>query len=107
MSDMTSFALPGAPASADSLRTFTELWRSALGRDGLQLQIALEPWRAWSLVVGRDPVEIALVEGEVMVTFEGDPADHILGEGAAFKTSRRGRVAVVAFRPSRFSVAAA
>ena len=107
MSDMTSFALQGAPASAESLQTFTEIWRSVLGRDGLQLQIALEPWRAWSLVVGRDPIEIALVEGEVMVTFEGDPADHILGKGAVFKTSRRGRVAVVAFRPSRFSVAAA
>ncbi len=107
MTNTTSLALPGPSSPVTPVRTFRELWRTALGRDGVQLQVALEPWRAWSFDVRRDPIQIALLEGEVMVTFEGDPNDHILGRGGVFKTARRGRVAGVALEPSRFSVAAA
>jgi Protein of unknown function (DUF2917) len=106
MPDTTSLALQGSPAAVNSLPAFAEVWRSAREREGLQLQIALGPWRAWSLDVRGGPIEISLLEGEVMVTFEGDAADHVLVQGGAFRTPRRGRVAVLAFRPSRFSVAA-
>jgi hypothetical protein len=107
MAEMTSsLTLQRTPIPASALRGAAELLRSTLARgDGLQLQVALGPSRAWSFDVRHDPIEIQLLEGEVLVTFEGDPNDHVLtAQGDAFKTSRRGKVAVAAFRPSRFSV---
>jgi Protein of unknown function (DUF2917) len=105
---MSNLALQGSSTAASALRDAAQLLRSTLGRGGApQLQIALGPSRAWSFDVRRDPIEIQLLDGEVMVTFEGDLEDHILAQGATFRTSGRGRVAVVAFRASRFSVAAA
>ncbi len=102
---MSSLALQRSPSAVSALRQAAELLRSTLGRgDGPQLQVALGPSRAWSFDVRHDPIEIELLEGEVVVTFEGDPKDHVLTQGATFKTPRRGRVAVAAFRPSRFSV---
>jgi Protein of unknown function (DUF2917) len=76
-------------------------------REDPQLQVALGVTRAWSFEVGRQSMRIQVLEGEVMVTFEGDPVDHVLAQGAVFTTSRRGRVAVAAFRPSRFSITGA
>lgn len=88
-----------------SLRGAADLLRSALGRDGgPQLQVALGPSRAWSFDVRRSPIEIGILEGEVLVTFEGDASDHVLAAGATIKSPRHGKVAVAAFRRSRFSV---
>jgi hypothetical protein len=72
-----------------------------------EIQVSLGATRAWSFDVRRERIAITVLEGEMMVKFEGDPLDHVLGPGAAFTTSGRGRVAVAAFRPSRFSVTAA
>ncbi len=103
---ISSLTLPQVTASP--WRAAAEIVRSTLGRgEGPELQVALGPARAWSFDVRREPIRIELLEGEVMVTFEGDPVDHVLSQGAVFQTSRRGRIAVAAFRPSRFSVAAA
>jgi hypothetical protein len=105
---MSSATLRRLPAVTSAPRALGELLRGTQGRrEDPQFQVALGPSRAWSFDVRQDPIEIALLEGEVMVTFEGDPEDHILAAGAAFRTPRRGKVAVAAFRPSRFSVAAA
>ncbi len=107
MADTTSgLALQPPPTPAGALRDAADLLRSTFARgDGPQLQIALGPSRAWSLDVRRERIQIELLEGEVLVTFEGDPQDHVLASsGAVFRTSRRGKVAVAAFRPSRFSV---
>ena len=88
-----------------ALRGAAALRRSALGRDGgPQHQVALGPSRARSYDVRRSPIEIGILEGEVLVTFEGDASDHVLAAGATIKSPRRGQVAVAAFRPSRFSV---
>lgn len=101
-------ALCPLDTAASPLRTAAEILRSTLRRDdGPQVQVALGPTRAWSFEVRRDPIQIEVLEGEVMVTFEGDPVDHVLAKGAVFTAARRGRVAVAAFRPSRFSVTAA
>jgi hypothetical protein len=35
-----------------------------------------------------------------MVTFDGDPEDHVLAAGESFRTPARGRVAITAFCPS-------
>ncbi len=107
MADTTSgLALQRPPTPASALKDAADLLRSTFGRgDGPQLQVALGSSRAWSFDVRREPIQIELLEGEVLVTFEGDPQDHVLASsGAVFRTSRRGKVAVAAFRPSRFSV---
>jgi hypothetical protein len=98
----------GAPERRSLLRGLAEQLASALARRRpvRESHVALDATRAWSLEAGRSPVEIVVREGEVMVTFEADPEDHVLGRGEAFRTTRSGRVAVAAFRPSRFSVAA-
>ena len=103
---MSSFALRQSPAPMSAFEDAAELLQSTFGRgDGPELQVALGPSRAWSFDVRRKPIAIELLEGEVLVTFEGDPEDHVLStQGAVFRTSRRGKVAVAAFRPSRFSV---
>jgi len=109
MADMTSsFTLPAPSTAANPLQAAAELLRSTLmRRDGPQLQVALGVNHAWSFDVRRDPMKLQVLEGKVMVTFEGDPVDHVLEPGAVFTTPRRGRVAVAAFRPSRFSVTGA
>ncbi len=95
-------------ATRGMLRTFASRLRSALARRGKarEAEVTLDLTRAWSFDAGRSAIEILVREGEVMVTFEADPEDHVLGRGQAFRTPRSGRVAVAAFRPSRFSVAA-
>jgi hypothetical protein len=39
-----------------------------------------------------------------MVTFDGDPEDHVLAAGESFRTPARGRIAITAFCPSRVRV---
>jgi Protein of unknown function (DUF2917) len=105
----TTFHLPAT--AANPFQVAAEILRctpmQGEGPRAQVVQVALGVTHAWSLDVRRRPIRIELLEGQVMVTFEGDPADHILAPGSAFTTSGRGRVAVAAFRPSRFSVTAA
>ena len=51
------------------------LWSKPRRDDGPQVQVALGPTHAWSIDVRRDPIRIEVLEGEVMVTFEGDLHD--------------------------------
>jgi DUF2917 family protein len=108
MADVTSCftSQPSSPA-ANLLRAVAERLRATpVQCERPKLQVALGVTHAWSFDVRSHPMRIQLLEGEVMVTFEGDPVDHVLTQGAVFTTPRRGRVAVAAFRPSRFSVTA-
>ena len=43
---------------------------------------------------GRDGLVVRCRAGTVVVTQEGDLADHVLGASEEFRTSRRGRVVV-------------
>ncbi len=43
--------------------------------------------------------------GEFLVTQAGDPADHVIAAGEAFRTTARGKVVVWAFQPGVLSVA--
>jgi hypothetical protein len=58
-----------------------------------------------SVDVRRRSVEVSCVNGEVLVTLEGDSQDHIVAAGDAFLAQRRGRLVVAALRPSRVRLA--
>ena len=74
--------------------------------DGIELR--LPDWSAWSVDVRpRHPVVVTCVEGCLLVTLEGDPADHVLAAGEALTAARRGRLVVAALGPSRARVRAA
>ncbi len=65
------------------------------------LEIVLEENETWSFEVGGPRVEIVCLSGEVWVTLEGDPEDHVLAAGATLSTGRKGRLAMMGLRPAR------
>ncbi len=67
-------------------------------------EILLEEDETWSFEAGRPGVEVDCLSGEVWVTVEGDPQDHVLAAGATFSTGRRGRLAMMALRPARLGL---
>jgi hypothetical protein len=71
------------------------------------LEIVLEENETWSFEVGRPGVEVVCLSGEVWVTVEGDPEDHVLAAGATFSTRRKGRLAMMALRPARLGLRSA
>ncbi len=97
--------LRGQVGGAPHARSIALLLRSAFGRMPAEREVALDTSRAWSSQVSRGAM-VAVVAGEVMVTFEGDLEDHVLGPGEAFQAPGRGRVAAAAFRPSVIRLAA-
>lgn len=58
-----------------------------------------------SVHVGHDPMAFTVLEGELLVTCEGDLEDHIVGAGETFVTERRGHHVLAALRPSKVRVA--
>lgn len=70
------------------------------------VEVSLGPDGVWSREVGHNALKITVQEGLAVVTFEGDREDHVLGPGETFRTPGRGRVALSAYQPSRFTVAA-
>lgn len=68
------------------------------------LEIVLEENETWSFEVGGPRVEIVCLSGEVWVTLEGDPEDHVLAAGATLSTGRKGRLAMMALRPARLGL---
>ena len=101
-----TFVVGGGTATVARPRSIARevLGSSLLRRDGVALLVSLDAPHAWSFDVRRGSLAIVLLEGEVMVTFEGDPLDHVLAPGERFATRGRGRVAVSALRRSLFSV---
>jgi hypothetical protein len=61
--------------------------------------VRLDASKAWSVKARRGPVEIEVLQGRVLVTLEGDAADHVLSAGDVFSASR-GRVAATGLGPS-------
>jgi len=68
-------------------------------------ELVLADWSARSIHVRNQPVEVSCLEGEVLVTLEGDHEDHIVAMGGAFRAEHRGRLVVAALGPSRVRVA--
>lgn len=52
----------------------------------------------------REPLEITALAGEVLVTAERDPEDHVIPAAGRFRTTRRGHHVVYALKPSRVRV---
>ncbi len=67
-------------------------------------EIILEENETRNFEVGGLGVEVVCLSGEVWVTVEGDPQDHVLAAGATFSTGRRGRLAMMALRPARLGL---
>jgi hypothetical protein len=67
-------------------------------------EIALGVDDVHSVRVGHHPMTFTVVEGEVLVTCEGDLEDHVLYAGETFHTELRGHHVIAALRPSRVRV---
>ncbi|HET9598731.1 MAG TPA: DUF2917 domain-containing protein [Anaeromyxobacteraceae bacterium] len=67
-------------------------------------ELFLPDWSARSIDVRRRPVRVVCIDGEVLVTAEGDPEDHVLEPGTAFVADHSGRVVVTALRDSHVEV---
>jgi hypothetical protein len=71
----------------------------------LTSELFLPDWSARSIDVRRrHPILVACLDGEVLVTAEGDFEDHVLEPGGEFTSEQRGRVVVTALRPSHVQV---
>lgn len=66
--------------------------------------IELAPSQTWSVEVGLGGVEVRIAVGEVWLTRERDPEDHVLSAPAALESRARGRLAVFALTAARFEV---
>jgi mannose-6-phosphate isomerase-like protein (cupin superfamily) len=68
-------------------------------------ELTIEPDDARSVHVGHEPMAFTVLEGELLVTCEGDLEDHVVGAGETFVTERRGHHVLAAFRPSKVRLA--
>lgn len=74
-------------------------------RPAASVVFALAEWSVRAVDVRpRRPVEIECLDGELLVTFEGDLEDHIVAAGEAFRARGRGRLVVAALVPSRVGI---
>ncbi len=76
--------------------------RRSHGRDGDCEVVTLASWKAFPIDVRRGrTVEVRVLSGEFLVTFEGDVEDHVLAGGESILVRGRGRLVVAALRPGR------
>ncbi|MFA5124123.1 DUF2917 domain-containing protein [Zavarzinia sp.] len=93
------FAAAAAPVPAGNATEFrTGMHAAAAERDLAKDQL---------LVPRGENLTLTCLSGELWLTRDGDPEDHILGPGRSFAIRRGDGAAVQALRPSRVSLAAA
>jgi hypothetical protein len=68
------------------------------------LQFVLEADAVRSFRVGRRPMEVACISGELWVTVEGDPEDHFLGAGETLSVGRWRLIVMTALGTSRVRI---
>jgi hypothetical protein len=85
-----SWRVRGLPSWLDGLR---RSWRRS--RE-VALGVALSDGGAWSRRIGAGGVTVRCVAGSALLTREGDPDDHVLVGGDAFRSERPGRLALMA-----------
>jgi hypothetical protein len=87
-------------------RGWSAAMRSWLSRgvddEGRELELGRDA--TWSARIRGSAVEVRCSRGLLLVTVEGDVDDHVLEEGEAFVTTRRGRLAVWALEAARVRV---
>ncbi len=69
------------------------------------MTIDLSQSQTWSAEVGQAGLEVRVTSGEVWITRERDPEDHVVAAGEAFESGLRGRLAIQALTPARLEVA--
>jgi hypothetical protein len=67
--------------------------------------VTLSEAEAWSTMVGAEGILVRVIAGEVWLTREGDPEDHVVAAPGVFRSERRGRLAVQALAPARLEAA--
>ena len=66
--------------------------------------VALPEMGSWSTWLRSPRVELRCRSGELWITQEGDPEDHLLAAPDRFVTSRRGRLGVTGLTEARFTL---
>ncbi len=66
--------------------------------------VELGPSQTWSAVVGGEGIAVRVAAGEVWLTRERDPEDHVLSAPDVFRSDWRGRLAVQALAPARLEL---
>lgn len=80
-------------------------WLGALrGSRRIAVALALSDGRAWSRRIGAGGVTVRCVAGCAVLTREGDPSDHVLVGGDAFRSEDRGRLALMALSAAEVTV---
>jgi hypothetical protein len=69
-----------------------------------RMEVALDRSRAWSAVARRDPMEVEVLDGVVLLTVEGDADDHVISKGAVYQGPPGRRIAAMGLSPSRIRV---
>jgi hypothetical protein len=68
------------------------------------MMLDLSQSQTWSADVGRTRIAVRVRSGEVWVTRQGDPEDHILGAAQSLESDGKGRVAILALTPARLEI---
>jgi hypothetical protein len=68
------------------------------------MKIDLLPSQTWSHEVGHGGVEVRIVAGEVWLTRERDPEDHVLAAPAVLESGMQGRLVVLALTAAQLEV---
>lgn len=93
-----SWPLRGLGPWLDSLRSS---WR---GSREVAVSVGLSDGRAWSRRIGAGGATVRCVAGSALLTREGDPEDHVLVGGDAFRSERPGRLALMALDAANVTV---
>lgn len=70
------------------------------------MMLDLSRSQTWSAGVGHAGMRVEVLSGEVWVTREGNPLDHVLGAGEVMESRKRGKLVVLALSPARLAVTA-
>jgi len=87
----------------DWLRTVAHRWRFGARGNWTTGPVRLAQGGLWSVrTTGRESLVLTCAEGELWLTYEGDPRDYVLRPGDSMRLERAGHVVVQALRTSRF-----
>jgi hypothetical protein len=68
------------------------------------MTLNLSESQTWTADVGRDGIEVQVRSGEVWLTRQNDPEDHVLRASEIFDSSWKGRLVLCALTPARIEV---
>jgi len=69
-----------------------------------RMEVALDRSRAWSAVPRRETMDVEVLDGEVLLTVEGDANDHVISAGDVYQGLPGRRIAAMGLSPSRIRV---